>query len=601
MDERTLRELYLGAFEIAVREGGPSTVMCAYPKLNGVHCSDSKKLLGDILRGEWGFGGLVVTDWGAMNDRVEGFRAGCDLCMPGGGEFMWKEALEAVRSGELPEKAVDDSARRVLELVRRASGTRGPEHSCDYAGHHELARRAAEAGAVLLKNEDGLLPLAEGAKIAVIGHMAGQMRYQGSGSSHINPTKLSQPLDFLPGAVYARGCDARGCTTAELLAEAAAAAKGAEAAVVFAGLPERFESEGFDRGDMRLPEGQLRMIEAAAAANPNTAVVLFSGGAVECPWADRVRAVLYMGLPGQAGGEAAAALLYGRANPGGRLAESWPYRYADVPSSEIYGKTGDALYEEGIYVGYRYYDKSGTPGALALRLRPELHPVRVFRPERFGGQRLRQRQKRRGARGRGGGAALYLAAARRPAPARAGAEGFRKVFLQPGESKTVSFELDGRSFAVWQDGWRVPGGTYTVRAGGLSAAVEVEGETLAAPAWQAGSWYESCSGKPDRRSWEAMLGREYTPPRLEKGSFTMDNTVDEMRIYSLVMRLMYKAIELVVARGNGGRADYDNQQFRMQMASSAGAPLRNLQICGGIREGSCPACWTSRTGISCAA
>ncbi len=588
MDERTLRELYLGAFEIAVREGGPSTVMCAYPKLNGVHCSDSKKLLGDILRGEWGFGGLVVTDWGAMNDRVEGFRAGCDLCMPGGGEFMWKEALEAVRSGELPEEAVDDSARRVLELVRRASGARGQEHGCDYAGHHELARRAAEAGAVLLKNEGGLLPLAEGAKIAVIGHMAGQMRYQGSGSSHINPVKLSQPLDFLPGAVYARGCDARGGTTAELLAEAAAAAKGAEAAVVFAGLPERFESEGFDRGDMRLPEGQLRMIEAAAAANPNTAVVLFSGGAVECPWADRVRAVLYMGLPGQAGGEAAAALLYGRANPGGRLAESWPYRYADVPSSEIYGKTGDALYEEGIYVGYRYYDKSGTP----VRW-PFGYGLSYTRFEYSGlsasADSVSVSVKNAGERAGAEVVQLYISpppgALHRPVRE---LKGFRKVFLQPGESKTVSFELDGRSFAVWQDGWRVPGGTYTVRAGGLSAAVEVEGETLAAPAWQAGSWYESCSGKPDRRSWEAMLGREYTPPRLEKGSFTMDNTVDEMRIYSLVMRLMYKAIELVVARGNGGRADYDNQQFRMQMASSAGAPLRNLQICGGIRGGIMP-------------
>ena len=360
LDARTLRELYLTAFEIAVKEGRPSTVMCAYPKLNGTHCSDSKALLTDILRTEWGFGGMVVTDWGAMNDRIEGFRAGCDLNMPGGSDYMEKEVLRAVRTGVLPERCVDASARRVLELVLRAAQTLKENAPCSYEAHHALAQRAAAEGAVLLKNENGILPLKPDARIAVIGSMAENLRFQGAGSSHINPVKLSQPLEHLPGVIYAPGCDERGNTTQTLLAEVRAAAKKAQTAVIFAGLPGSFESEGFDRESMKLPEGHLRMIETAADANPNTVVVLLCGSAVECPWADSVKAVLYMGLPGQAGGEAIADLLYGRANPGGKLTESWPYTYEDVPSSGIYGRTADALYQEGIYVGYRYYEKSGV-------------------------------------------------------------------------------------------------------------------------------------------------------------------------------------------------------------------------------------------------
>lgn len=257
--------------------------MCAYPKLNGVHCSDNKRLLTDILRTEWGFGGMVVTDWGAMNDRIEGFRAGCDLNMPGGSDYMEKEVLQAVKDGTLPESCVDDSARRVLELVFRAAETLNGQASCDYEAHHILAKRAAAEGAVLLKNEGGILPLQQDAKIAVIGAMAKNLRYQGAGSSHINPTKLTQPLDFLPDAVYAPGCDERGDTTDALLEEAAAAAGKAEIAVVFAGLPDRCESEGFDRNDMKMPAGHLRMIEAVVSANPNTVVVLLCGSAVECP------------------------------------------------------------------------------------------------------------------------------------------------------------------------------------------------------------------------------------------------------------------------------------------------------------------------------
>ena len=588
LDDRTLRELYLTAFEIAVKEGKPSTVMCAYPKLNGVHCSDSKALLTDILRTEWGFGGMVVTDWGAMNDRIEGFRAGCDLNMPGGSDYMEKEVLQAVKDGTLPERCIDDSARRVLKLVFRAAETLKAPVSCDYEAHHALAKRAAAEGAVLLKNEGGILPLQQGAKIAVIGAMAKNLRYQGAGSSHINPTGLSQPLDFLPEAVYAPGCDERGDTTDALLDEARAAAQQAEIAVVFAGLPDRCESEGFDRDDMKMPAGHLRMIEAVVSANSNTIVVLLCGSAVECPWADRVKAVLYMGLPGQAGGEAIADLLYGRISPSGKLAESWPCRYEDVPSSEIYGKTADALYQEGVYVGYRYYDKAGVPvrwpfgyglsyttfAFSDLTVEDNSISVTVKNTGSFAGAEVAQ---------------LYVNAPQdglhRPLRE---LKGFRKVFLRPGESRTITFTLTDRSFALWQDGWKVPGGTYTVCVGGLTASIEKHGETLPIPAWQGNSWYQRCTGKPNYADWEATLEQKYAPPVLKKGSFTMDNTVEEMKDYSLMMKIMFRAVEATIAKGFGGKKDYENPEFRMLMNSSAGSPLRSMMISGGMKGGVLP-------------
>lgn len=347
----------------------------------------------------------------------------------------------------------------MLELVSRAAEKPKTETSCDYQAHHVLAKEAAEQGAVLLRNKDNILPLREGTKIAVIGAMAKSMRFQGAGSSHINPKRLSQPLSFLPHAVYAPGCDERGDTTDVLLAEAIQAAKEAQIAVVFAGLPDRYESEGFDRENMRMPEGHLRMIDAVARANANIVVVLLCGCAVECPWADKVEGILYMGLPGQAGGEAVADLLYGKANPGGKLAESWPFVYTDVPSSETYGKTKDALYVEGIYVGYRYYEKAGQPvrwpfgyglsyttfAYFDLKVEGRAVSVTVSNTGHVPGAEAAQ---------------LYVHApqAGLHRPVRE-LKGFQKVFLQPGECQTVRFELDDRAFAVWQDGWKVPGGT----------------------------------------------------------------------------------------------------------------------------------------------
>ncbi|MDD6194761.1 MAG: beta-glucosidase [Lachnospiraceae bacterium] len=593
MDDRTLRELYLTAFEIAVKEGKPSTVMCSYPKLNGIHCSDHKELLTDILRTDWGFDGMVVTDWGAMNNRLEGFRAGCDLNMPGGSDFMEKAVVKAVREGTLSEENVDASATRVLQLVFQVTETL---NNCNVQEnwqetHHALARKAAEQGAVLLKNKDDILPLRANAKIVVVGHMAKELRYQGAGSSHINPTKISQPLDYIQGASYAPGCDERGDTTNDMLKQAAKKAKEAEIAVVFAGLPGRYESEGFDREDMKMPQGHIRMIEAVAEANPNTVVVLLCGCVVECPWADKVKGILYMGLPGQAGGEAIANLLYGNANPSGKLAESWPFRNDDCVSSPYYGKTRDALYQEGIYVGYRYYDKAQKkvrwPFGYGLS-----YTQFVYSDIEVSDSQVKVLVTNVGDRDGAETVQMYIEAPRdgihRPVRE---LKGYKKVFLQAGESREVSLPLCDRSFAIWQDGWKVPKGEYAVVVGGSSADISLrqtiykEGVEMPTPEWQKDSWYATFAGIPQQEDLELAMGRAYKPQILKKRQYTMDNTVMEMKEDSLLMKIMYKAVEKVVAKGNGGKVDYENPEFRMLMASSVGSPLRSMQISSGMKGG----------------
>lgn len=586
MDERTLREIYLAGFETAVKEGKPATLMCAYPKLNGVHCSGNRYLLTDILRKEWGFEGAVVTDWGAMEDRIEGFRAGCDLSMPGGSAYMEKETSEAVRNGELSEKYIDECAARVLRLVERGvKAMTGDE--CDYEAHHALCREAAVSGAVLLQNEDGLLPLREGMKIAVIGKMAEDMRFQGAGSSHINPMKVSQPLDFLQDCVFAAGCDENGVTTPELLAEVRKAASEADAAVVFAGLPPRYESEGFDRKDMKMPQGHIDMIMAAAQANPDTAVVLMCGSAVECPWADSVKSILYMGLPGQAGGEAAADLLYGRANPSGKLAESWPYRYEDVPSAEIFDKTDDALYEEGIYVGYRYYDKAGIPVRWAFG-HGLSYTCFEYSDLKVSGNTVSVTVKNTGSVDGAEVTALFVSAPQdgihRPLRE---LKGFEKRFLRAGESCEISFVLDERSFCVYADGWKKPAGRYCVEAGGLKADIDVDGADIVPESWQKESFYDKCSGKPDKAQWELLLGRKHTVSKTGKGSYTMENTVEEMREYSLVMKMMYFALKCVF-RKSCGTSDPEDPEYRMMMAATAEGPLRSMYISSGMAGGVFP-------------
>ncbi len=592
LDERTMREIYLTGFEIAVKEGQPATVMSSYNKVNGIHSGEHKELLTEILREDWGFEGAVITDWGAMSDRIEAFKAGCDLLMPGGSEYMEKKVLRAVKDGGLSEKDIDQCAKRVIKLALQSEKALKGEHSYSAERHHELARRAAEQSAVLLQNRDNILPLSSEQKVAVIGHMAKEPRYQGSGSSHINPNKLVSLCDVMTEAVYAEGTDKKGDTNDQLIAAAIAAAKEVDVAVLCVGLTDAYESEGFDRDNMKMPKGHLRLIDEVVKANPNTVVVLSCGSVVETPWAESVKAILYMGLPGQAGGEAIKNLLYGKVNPSGRLAETWPVVYEDCPSASYYsnGKK-DAHYREGIYVGYRYYDKAGVkvrwPFGFGLSyttfeysnisLNGDQVKVTVTNTGRMSGSEVVQ---------------LYIAPPQngihRPTKE---LKRFDKLYLNPGESKEVAFTLDERCFAIWNQGWKVQAGEYRILLGGnpqqirQTVTVTRQGDNISIPSWQPGSWYETPKGIPTKSQWEQMLGHLVTEKPLKKGDFTMDNTVLEMKDYSLIMKIMFYFIEKTIAKSFGGKKDYNNPTFRVLISTSTDCSLSGLQINGSMKDG----------------
>lgn len=591
VDERTLREMYLPAFETVVRQAQPETVMCSYPRVNGVHASDNQWLLTDVLRKDWGFTGLVVTDWGALCDRVAAMRAGCDLSMPGGSDYMEDWVEQAVKDGSLPESAVDTCAARVIALALK--GTSRPKGlAFDANTHNALAQKIAECGAVLLKNEGGLLPLKK-ENVVLIGEMARTMRYQGAGSSHINPTKLTALCDVWPEVPFVSGCDANGAVTEEGLIKAAAAARAAKIAVVCAGLPDVYESEGFDRETMTMPEGHVRLIETVADANPNTVVVLFCGSVVETPWLDKVKAVLYMGLPGQAGGAAVANLLTGAANPSGKLTETWPLRYADVPSRETFGEK-TTHYKEGLYVGYRYYDKAGVPVRFPFGFGLSYTQF-SYSDLKINGRTVTATVTNTGEVRGAEVAQLYVAPPQdglyRP---RKDLKGFARVELDPGESRAVTFTLEERSFAVWADGgWRTPAGRYSVLLGSSSADIRLEssldvvGESLPVPAWQKGSWYETLQGLPSDDAFAALYGGPLqNDPTAEPGKFTMEHSMMEMKDCSPVIMQAFKGTEAAIAQMFGGEADYTNPAFKMMVLAGADSPLRASVLSSG---GSFPA------------
>lgn len=623
LDERTLREIYLTGFERAVKQAKPKTVMCAYPKINGTYCSDNKYLLTDILRKEWGFQGMVVTDWGAMNDRVESFLAGCDLSMPGGSAFGEKDALRAVREGRLPETVLDTCAERVLTMVLEANKIiqQKSPFACDKDDHHRLAERAAIEGAVLLKNNGGILPVAENKRIAIIGHMAEEIRYQGTGSSHINPTKLVQVTDVFEHSIYLEGCDAEGNITSEGLKQVEETAAKADLAIVFAGLPESCESEGFDRENMNLPQGHNQMIESAARGNTNTIVVLMGGSVMLLPWFDKVKAILYMGLCGQAGGQAVADIITGKASPGGRLTETWPLKEEDVPSYGYYaGNRKNAQYREGIYVGYRYYEKAEIPVRFPfgyglsyttfsyadMKVR-ELSEEESLTDKTFGRNRYRVTATIINTGNTAGTEVvqLYIGAAEkgiyRP---RKELKGFEKVFLQPGENREVTFILDDRSFAVYLDGWKIPDGRYQIMLGSSLTDIRLTREVIidkectikkkqgnilvvdsnsTIPLWQRGSWYEMPAGQPAKEEWEKLMGKRMEEePQLQKGNFDINHTLIELKDFTLIARIMVSAIEKNIAKGMGIKKNENNPEFRMAVTSSADCSMRGMVIssCG---------------------
>lgn len=366
VDERALREIYLRQFERIVRDAGPSTVMCAYNAVNGTFSSDNRELLTGILREEWGFDGVVVTDWGATHDRLAALAAGCELDMPGDNPYNRGRIVAAVREGRLAIEVLDEAVRRMLRLVDRCASAREmPVPAPDADGHAELARDVAVEGAVLLAN-DGTLPLPADGAFVIVGELFERMRFQGSGSSLINPTRLVSPRDAFEARGiryrYARGYRAMDpARDASLEAEALAGLGASDTVLFFGGLTDLEESEGFDRPTMRLGENQTALLEAVLATGARVVLVLFAGAPVELPFESRLSAVLDLHLPGMLGGEATARLLFGEADPSGKLTETWPLTAADASSAADFDRGRIARYYESIYVGYRHYDTAGTP------------------------------------------------------------------------------------------------------------------------------------------------------------------------------------------------------------------------------------------------
>ena len=425
--EKTMRELYLKPFEYIVKKAKPATVMCAYNQINGVFCSENKWLLTDVLRKEWGFDGVVMTDWGAIRDRVAGLKAGLDLEMPGDAAICRKWILDGIKDGSLPPEALDKACRNVLRLVD-AYVQSADETPVDFDAHHALAAEIAEDCAVLMKN-DGALPLNAGAKLHIAGELFENMRYQGAGSSMINPARLTTTKD----AFEARGV-------------ASVPVDECDTILYFAGLTDEYESEGCDRENMDLPAQQFEEIDALCKSGKPVVLVLFGGSPVELPFADRVSAILHMYLPGQNGGTAVARLLFGEANPSGKLAETWPFQYEDVPSAATFGKGVNEVYAEGTEVGYRYYNKHKIP----VRY-PFGHGLSYTTFEKSewqkDGDAWTQTITNTGERFGAEVAILFLDGELR---------GFQKVRLQPGESAVVTITPEPKDSAAYSDALTIP-------------------------------------------------------------------------------------------------------------------------------------------------
>ena len=475
VDERTLREIYLTGFEIAVKEGHPRSIMSSYNLVNGTYANENKHLLMEILRGEWGFDGAVITDWGGSNDHALGVKNGSTLEMPAPGGDSVRELLAAVESGKISESDIDARLSELLPLVfdTKAALDAAPREF-DAAAHHALARRAAEESLVLLKNEGSLLPLAAGAKVAVIGDFAKNPRYQGAGSSMVNSTQVDVLLDKLINSElnvigYQQGFDRHGKPDAALQKSACELATQADTVVLCMGLDEIAESEGLDRSNLRLAQNQVDLLQAVAAVNPKIVVVLYSGSVVETPWLDNCQALLYAALGGQAGAGAVADALTGKVNPCGKLAETWPLAYADVPSAADFATRRKTVeYREGLYIGYRYfttaekavrfpfgYGMSYTTFAYSDMAADEQGvSLTVTNTGSVAGTEIVQ---------------LYVAKKDselfRPVKE---LKGFARVTLAPGEKQRITITLDDKAFRFWNvkaNRWEIEGGEYELLVG----------------------------------------------------------------------------------------------------------------------------------------
>jgi beta-glucosidase len=558
VDERALREIYLTGYEIAVKQAQPWTVMCSYNKINGTYASDHKKLMNDILKVEWGHDGLVITDWGAMNDRVEALKAGTDLEMPGSPNGNNDSIVAAVQSGELDEQVLNCAVERILTLIVKAQKALSEDYLYDSQAHHDLARQAAGEGIVLLQNEGNILPLRENAKIALIGAFAKYPRYQGAGSSLVNPTQLDNLYDEIIKLVgkdnltYSPGYTNQGDQVdRNLIKEAVSLAKSAEYVVICAGLTDMYEVEGLDRTHMKLPAGHDALIKALAQANPNVVVVLSNGSPVEIPWVSDVAGILESYLGGQAGAGAVADILFGKVNPSGKLAETFPIQLEDNPSYHYFpGGPATVEYRESIYVGYRYYDTVGQdvlfPFGHGLSYTTfEYSDLQLSQEQIHDNDSLSVSMKIKNT-GKVPGKEiiqLYIHTVE-PTVFRPTKElkGFTKVQLHPTEEKQITFELNKRSFAYYNTDlkdWHVEPGWYEIivaassRDFRLKKRIEVLSSQAVTPEvvrQKLAAYYDFPKGTPiSKKDFEALLGRPVpSRQRSKKGNYDLNTPVSDM-------------------------------------------------------------------------
>lgn len=564
VDERTLREIYLPAFEKAVKESQPYTVMCSYNRVNGTFASENEWLLTKVLRDEWGFEGMVMSDWGAVNERVPGVKAGLEVEMPASGGATDRQIVEAVKDGSLDEAVLDRAVERVLNLVFTWTENR-EEHKFDLEGDHDKARKVAEESMVLLKN-DGILPLNRAEKVLFVGEFAAKPRYQGGGSSHINSFKVSDALsaaEKLGNVTYVKGFSGQDDIYDEELAkEALAAAAEADKVVIFAGLPDSFESEGYDRKHMDMPANQNRLIEEIAEVNNSVAVVLHNGAPVTTPWIDKVSAVLESYLGGQAGGEAVANILYGAVNPSGKLAETWPVKLADNPAHLNFGDKKHVEYREGIFIGYRYYDKKEMdvrfPFGYGLSYTTfEYSNLRLDSDKMTDGGKLTVSVDVTNTGSCAGKEIVQFYVADKTGkvqrPLRE-LKGFDKVSLEPGETKTATAVLDDRAFSWYSTelgDWYAFPGEYEISAGASSRDIRLTASVK----------YETERSLPVHIDYNTTIGQ------------LLDN--DKTRDFG---KHLSREMDKFFGMGEDDKSDTSSEAFNDEMAEAMAAsqPIRGI-------------------------
>lgn len=603
VDERALREIYLAAFELPVVRAQPWTVMCSYNKLNGTYCSQHPWLLTSVLRDEWGFDGLVMSDWGATDDRVAGLQAGLDLEMPGSGGVNDAEIVAAVRAGRLAPEVLDRAVRRIVALIGRATADRSVAPPVDLDAHHHLARRAAAESCVLLTNT-GLLPLDQPRSVAVIGAFATEPRYQGAGSSQVTPTRLDTILDAVttriaPSAVVrsAAGYDADSDgARQDLIDEAVLVARSCDVAIVVVGLPASYEAEAFDRAHTRLPDQHNRLVRAVADVNPNTVVVLCTGSAVQLPWIDAPAAALLASLGGQGGGAGVAQVLFGDVNPSGHLAETYAARDRDHGADAWFpGSPRQVQYREGVFVGYRWFDSTGTdvvfPFGHGLSFTTFEHTDLVLGGSTDAddpdltvtvGLRVTNTGERAGA----DVVQVYVRdlASSVARPDRE-LKGFAKVHLEPNQSHALTMTLDRRAFAFWDvdaHGWRVEPGTFEILVGSSSRDIHLTAQVELTSAGSPGG-SERLSPPIGPPSHEALhdddafarrLGHPI-PPVEPSRPFHRSSTVGEIGTTALGA-LVRSGAQRAAARRLGASGDAGTGRMFARMVDEA--PLRWLVL-----------------------